>query len=98
VRNGYYRYGGKMRQANRYTGLYLGDPDIDFVKLVQSQGIEGALVESSADLRPALRRGVAATRAGSPFLVDVRVRRTGGGAESTWHQAFSLAEKRTRRV
>jgi benzoylformate decarboxylase len=98
VRNGYYRYGGKMRQANRYTGLYLGDPDIDFVKLAQSQGIEGALVENSADLRPALRRGVAATRAGSPFLVDVRVRRIGAGADSTWHQAFSLAEKRTRRV
>jgi len=98
VRNGYYRYGGKMREANRYTGLYLGDPDIDFVKLVQSQGIEGILVENSADLRPALRRGIDATRAGTPFLVDVRVRRTGGGADSTWHQAFSLAEERTRQV
>ena len=98
VRNGYYRYGGKMRQANRYTGLYLGDPDIDFVKLAQSQGIEGALVENSADLRPALRRGIDATRGGSPFLVDVRVRRTGGGADSTWHQAFSLADERTRQV
>jgi benzoylformate decarboxylase len=98
VRNGYYRYGGKMRQANRYTGLYLGDPNIDFVKLAQSQGIDGALVENSADLRPALRRGIDATRGGSPFLVDVRVRRTGGGADSTWHQAFNLAELRTRQV
>jgi thiamine pyrophosphate-dependent acetolactate synthase large subunit-like protein len=98
VRNGYFRYGGKMRQENRYTGMYLGDPDIDFVKLAQSQGFDGALVESSADLRPALRRGIDATRGGSPFLVDVRVRRTGGGADSTWHQAFSLAERRTRQV
>jgi thiamine pyrophosphate-dependent acetolactate synthase large subunit-like protein len=98
VRNGYYRYGGKMRQANRYTGLYLGDPDIDFVKLAQSQGVDGAFVENSADLRPALRRGIDATRGGSPFLVDVRVRRTGGGADSTWHQAVSLSEERTRQV
>jgi benzoylformate decarboxylase len=36
--------------------------------------------------------------ANSPFLLDVRVSRTGGGADSTWHQAFNLAEKRTRRV
>jgi benzoylformate decarboxylase len=98
VRNAYVRYGGKMQEANRYTGMYLGDPEIDFPKLAQSQGVEGTLVENSADLRPALRRGIDATRAGSPFLVDVRVQRTGGGADSTWHQAFSLADKRTRDV
>jgi len=98
VRNGYHRYNGKMRESNRFTGLYLGDPDIDFVKLAQSQGIEGALVENSADLAPALRRGIDATRAGAPFLVDVRVRRMGGGADSTWHQAFNLADHRTRQV
>jgi benzoylformate decarboxylase len=98
VRNAYVRYGGKMEEADRYTGMYLGDPEIDFVGLVQSQGVEGALVENSADLRSALRRGIDATRAGTPFLVDVRVRRTGGGADSTWHQAFNLAQKRTRKV
>jgi len=98
VRNAYVRYGGKMQEANRFTGMYLGDPEIDFVRLAQSQGVEGTLVESSADLRPALRRGIDATREGSPFLIDVRVRRTGGGADSTWHQAFKLAEERTRQV
>jgi benzoylformate decarboxylase len=98
VRNAYVRYGGNMQRENRFTGMYLGDPDIDFVKLAGSQGIEGIVVEDSADLRPALRRGIDATRAGTPFLVDVRVRRTGGGADSTWHQAFNLAERRNRRV
>jgi len=98
VRNAYVRYGGKMQEANRFTGMYLGDPEIDFVKLGVSQGVDGVLVENSADLRPALRRGIDATREGSPFLIDVRVRRTGGGADSTWHQAFKLAEKRTRLV
>jgi benzoylformate decarboxylase len=98
VRNAYVRYGGRMLEANRFTGMYLGDPDIDFAQLAGSQGIEGVRVETSADLRPALRRGIDATRAGEPFLLDVRVRRTGGGADSTWHQAFNLAEQRTRRV
>jgi len=98
VRNAYVRYGGKMQEADRFTGMYLGDPDISFVKLAQSQGVEGAIVENSADLRSALRCGIDATRGGSPFLVDVRVRRTGGGADSTWHQAFNLAEQRTRQV
>jgi benzoylformate decarboxylase len=98
VRNAYVRYGGKMQEANRFTGMYLGDPAIDFVKLAQSQGVEGALVESSGELRAALRRGIDATRAGSPFLLDVRVRRTGAGADSTWHQEFNLAERRTRAV
>jgi benzoylformate decarboxylase len=98
VRNAYVRYGGKMQEANRFTGMYLGDPDIDFVKLAQSQGVNGALVENSADLRPALRRGIDATRTGEPFLLDVRVRRTGGGADSSWHQAFDLAARRTRKV
>jgi benzoylformate decarboxylase len=98
VRNAYVRYGGKMQEANRFTGMYLGDPEIDFSSLARSQGVEGVKVETSADLRPALRRGIEATRAGEPFLVDVRVQRTGYGAESTWHQAFDLAETRTRKV
>jgi thiamine pyrophosphate-dependent acetolactate synthase large subunit-like protein len=98
VRNAYVRYRGQMQRANRFTGMYLGDPDIDFAKLAQSQGVEGVLVETSSDLRPALRRGIEATRSGVPYLIDVRVRRTGGGADSTWHQAFNLAEHRSRSV
>ena len=60
---------------SNYDGMYLGDPEIDFVKLAQSQGLEGVRVDNSADLRPALKRGIAATREGTPFLLDVRVRR-----------------------
>ena len=32
VRNAYVRYGGKMQQENRFTGMYLGDPEIDFAE------------------------------------------------------------------
>ena len=78
--------------------MYLGDPEIEFVKLAQSQGVDGVRVDHSADLRPALQKGIAATREGNPFLIDVRVRRTGVGAESTWHQKFDLASKRTHRA
>ena len=70
---------------------------VNFGKLAESQGLDGIRVDNSADLRPALKRGIAATREGTPFLVDVRVSRTGGGAESTWHQAFNLADTRTRK-
>lgn len=98
VRNAYVRYNGKMKEENRYTGMYLGDPDIDFVKLAQSQGVDGVSVADSADLKKALRRGIDATREGSPFLIDVHVQRVGGGADSTWHQAFNLASERTRNV
>lgn len=98
VRNAYARYNGKMKAANKYVGMYLGNPEIDFVQLAKSQGLEGIKVENAADLRPAIKRGIAATRAGAPFLIDVRVRRTGAGADSTWFQAYSLAEERKRKV
>ena len=98
VRNAFYRYNGKMKNTGRYPGMYLGDPNIDFVKLAQSQGIEGVRVERSTNLRKALERGIAATRSGSPFLVEVVVRRVGRGADSTWHQTFSLAKTRTKMV
>ncbi len=68
VRNAYYRYNGKMRKADCYTGMYLGNPNIDFVQLAQSQGIEGVRVERSGDLRKALQRGIAATRRGKKAL------------------------------
>ena len=93
VRLAYARYNGQMRRTNRYTGVHLGAPNIDFVQLAASQGVEGARVETSADLVPALRRGIAATRQGQPYLLEVIVACTGDGGDSTWHQEFNLAEQ-----
>lgn len=98
VRNAYHRYGGKMAETDRYTGMYLGEPDISFVELAGSQGVGGAKVSESSELEPALRRGVEAVREGRPFVVDVETARYGGGAGSEWHQKFSLAGRRTRNV
>jgi thiamine pyrophosphate-dependent acetolactate synthase large subunit-like protein len=96
VRFAYARYEkGKMRKEGRYPLMYLGDPDIDFVKLAQSQGVDGIKVEKSVDLRPALLRGIAATREGRPFLIDVVVRniKQQDHDQPEWHAQFSLAEQ-----
>ena len=98
VRGAYYRYGGKMVDKNQYTGMYLGDPDINFVELAKSQGVGGEKVNESSELEGALKRGVEATREGRPYVVDVETARYGGGADSEWHQKFSLAKKRTKNV
>jgi benzoylformate decarboxylase len=98
VRHAFHRYNGKSAASGKYIGMYLGEPEIDFVKLAESQGVSAEKVENVEDLRAALERGKAATRAGDPYLVEVMVSRTGGGADSTWHQEFKLAEKRTRKI
>jgi thiamine pyrophosphate-dependent acetolactate synthase large subunit-like protein len=98
VRRSYHRYQRKMASSGHYVGMYLGDPDIDFVKLAESQGVPGERVGKGHELEAALRRGMDATRSGSPYLVDIETARYGGGAESTWHQKFSLANKRKRKA
>ena len=35
---------------------------------------------------------------GKPYLVQVDIARYGGGAHSTWHQKFDLAQRRKRKV
>jgi len=91
VRNYAHRYNRRMAATGKYHGLYLGDPDIDFVKLAESQGVRGERVTGPGDLARALQRGTAETHAGHPYLLEVIVGRVGGGAESTWHQKFSVA-------
>ncbi|NLW34322.1 MAG: thiamine pyrophosphate-binding protein [Syntrophorhabdus aromaticivorans] len=98
VRKGFASYNGRMMAANRFTGMILDNPLIDFVGLARSQGCDGIRVERPADLRPALKRGIEATRAGTPFLIDVEVARTGPGSDSTWFQKFSIAQARKKKV
>jgi thiamine pyrophosphate-dependent acetolactate synthase large subunit-like protein len=79
-----------MVKQNKYPEVYLGDPEIDFVMLAKSQGVNGTKVTSPHDLEKALRRGVEATAGGEPYLLDVRVAPVGAGADSTWYQKFKL--------
>lgn len=98
VRRSFGRYRGKMAETGQYAGIYLGDPDIDFVKLAQSQSVEGEKVTSPQEIEPALKRGIQKTRDGKPYLIDALVSRVGPGAESEWHQKFNLAKTRTKKV
>ena len=98
VRHGFANYKGKMAKTGHYTGMYLGDPEIDYIKLADSQGVSGEKVTTVSDLKKALNRGIMATRAGEPYLVEVLIDQFGGGAGSDWHDKFSVADIRTRKV
>ena len=93
VRGGFHRYNGTMAATGKYAGMYLGDPDIDFVQLAASQGVKGERATTTAELEAALKRGQAVCKAGEPYLVEAAIRRIGAGADSTWHEGFKLSER-----
>src|ERR687891_1406593 len=77
----------KMFREDKYPGLWLSDPPVDYVALARSQGVEGECVKTVKELEPALRRGLErTTRGNQPYVVEVAVAREGIGAASTWHQ------------
>jgi thiamine pyrophosphate-dependent acetolactate synthase large subunit-like protein len=90
VRTNFAAFGGEMAKANKYPEVYLGDPEIDFVMLARSQGVDGMHVREPGALETALRRGAEAMAGGEPYLLDVRLAPVGAGADSTWHQRFKL--------
>jgi benzoylformate decarboxylase len=65
-----------FRKTDRFTGMDLRDPDIDFVALAASFGLAARRVTDPQDIAPALREGFAS---GLPNLVDVRVADGFGG-------------------
>jgi benzoylformate decarboxylase len=81
----------KMFRENKYPGLWLSAPAVDYVGLARSQGVDGESVKTVQDLEPALRRGMErVTRENRPYVVEVSVAREGIGAESTWYQDWQL--------
>jgi len=96
VRGAFHRLGGSAAKSGKYPGMYLGEPDIDFTLLAKSQGVSGEAVTDPAALAAAIKRGMDATKRGEPYILDVRVSRFGGGADSTWHQKFNLAMTSTK--
>jgi benzoylformate decarboxylase len=59
-----------FRKSDRFTGMDLRDPEIDFVSLAQSMGIAAKRVTGPEDVSPALKE---AMQLGKPSLLDVRV-------------------------
>lgn len=95
VRGAYARYDKRMAATGHYHGVYLGDPDIDFVKLAESQGVRGQRVTSPGDIAAALKKGAAEVRNGNPYLLEFVVACIGPGADSTWHQKYTAGSQRT---
>jgi len=58
---------------NAGIGTHVDDPPVDFAKMAQSFGVNGeGAVRNSADLRPALERGLKYVKEKQlPYLVDV---------------------------
>lgn len=59
-----------FRKTDRFTGMDLREPDIDFVALGTSFGLKSTRITDPQDIAPALR---AAFASGVPNLIDVRV-------------------------
>ena len=61
---------GFSAEDDRYIAMDLVNPTIDYVGLAKSLGVPGELVEKTADVGPAMKRGLAS---GGPYLVDARI-------------------------
>ena len=59
-----------MRGSERYIGMDLREPEIDFVALAQSMGVPARRIAEPDEVVPALR---AAMASGTPSLLDVRI-------------------------
>jgi benzoylformate decarboxylase len=61
---------GFSAEDDVYVGMDLDRPLIDFVGLAKSLGVPGERVDKTADVGPALTRGL---KSGGPYLLDVRI-------------------------
>ena len=61
---------GFSAEDDLYVGMDLDRPSIDYVGLAKSLGVAGEHVEKTADVSPAVVRGL---KSGGPYLIDVRV-------------------------
>lgn len=89
---------GRAAKARRDYISHLGDPDVDFTKLASAYGIPGAVVSNTDELAPAISKGLRTLREGRPFMLDVRTRTLGPGADFDWYPDYSVAAQRTRKV
>jgi len=86
-----HQYGGRAAATGRYPGCALDHPSIDHAAISKAYGVEAEHVEDPAALTAALDRCFKTAAAGRPYVVDVKVARRYGGADSTWYDFFSIA-------
>ena len=59
-----------FRKTDKFIGMDLREPEIDFVALAQSLGVPAKRITDPKDVAPALREAIAS---GGPSLLDVAV-------------------------
>jgi len=89
-------YGGRAAATGKYIGCNLDSPEMDHVVVAKGYGVEGERVEEPENLGEAIDRCLKAVAAGRPYLVDVKIERRFGGADSTWYDYFSVARRKPR--
>ena len=65
-----------MRGTEKFIGMDLRDPEIDFVSLSQSMGVPARRIADAQDVVPSLRAAIAS---GVPNLLDISVADGFGG-------------------
>jgi benzoylformate decarboxylase len=65
-----------FRKSERFTGMDLREPEIDFVALATSMGLSARRILNPGDISPALRESLSS---GKPNLLDIRVADGFGG-------------------
>jgi benzoylformate decarboxylase len=65
-----------FRKTDKFTGMDIREPDIDFLAVAKSFGLPARRVTDPQDIAPALREGFAS---GKPNLIDLRVADGFGG-------------------
>ncbi|MFT5132577.1 MAG: thiamine pyrophosphate-dependent acetolactate synthase large subunit-like protein [Gammaproteobacteria bacterium] len=89
---------GRSYETGRDMVCYLGDPDVDYVKLAAGFGVDGEIVDKPEEINSAIKRGMKATVEGRAYLLDMHVERTGTLTDSTWHPEYHINAIRTRDV
>jgi len=90
-------YGKRAAATGKYIGCSLGAPEIDNVAIAKGYGVDGERVDDPDKLETALARCLRAVEEGRPYVLDVKVERIYGGADSEWYDFFSVARNEPRR-
>ncbi len=89
---------GRMSQTGHLVHYFIGDPDVDMTRIAEGFGVRGEKIAAPSEIEPAMRRALASTKEGKPYLIDARVARSGMWADSPWHPPLSIAKERQRNV
>ena len=90
--------GGRQAQTGRDMLSYLGDPDIDFVRLASAFGVTGEQVTTADQIKPAIKRAARAAADGKPYLIDALVSPTSTESVKQLYPKLSISAMRTRKV